>query len=229
MEVNQDRSNEALPYCKVEDSDLIHSTFDSLSSVREIRKEELEAQLPKISHKKPRKAFDFFKKEHWTKGKTMSENNTECSKIWKTLPESEKEKYKKMAAENKIPFSETQMWSKTHILQKPYDKNASASDIFIKEHLRPFCNKKEKKELTKHALELWVKLTDDEKKIYEEKRKQNLALYDEKAGIQKNVTGYSYKQFFKDQIALASEIGETKTLSTCELSRKSESKIIDIN
>jgi hypothetical protein len=212
MEVSLDHSHEVLPYIKVEDSEQNASTFDSVANIREISQEELEAHLKYVRLKMPQTAFNIFKKDHWNKDKTMAENNAHTSKMWKSLPKNENEKYRKMEAEEKVRFSEHRMWLKTHILQTPYDNKASAFEIF-REHLPPVSNKKDKKELTKLALELWLKMTDDEKKIYEEKSKKNSALYDEISKIPKKINPYVL--FINDQMSLAREIGVTKTLLEC--------------
>ena len=107
----------------------------------------------------------------------LVEFNPTCAEKWKKMKEGEKKKYAKLYEEEKVKYK-ADIELVRHYLFKDFNDTISRSPtayrIFLNEKLREgFEQGLDPKDVRKDAGNAWAKMTEEEKKVYIEKKKEN--------------------------------------------------------
>jgi hypothetical protein len=173
--------------------------------------ESIEEVLHELNLKKPKRAYNFYimemKESH--KLATMIETVEQYSKKWATLNSAQKKKYQDLADEDTQRYNNHLEIVKKFLQQgKPSRQGATTYRIFLDEERRKAIdNNEDLNQSKKEAAEKWKKMTPEEKKAYEDKRKEQVEIYEtlrKKTGI---VNAYSI--FVRDQMSAAKEKNTT--------------------
>jgi hypothetical protein len=181
--------------------------------------EHIDDVLMSITMKKPKSAFNYFITETMMKeGLTnLTETTRLHSKKWKKMPASEKKKYDDMADEDKERYQRDIELVKKHILQKPSKENATAYRLFLDEHVRKAIEQGDDiKEAKKQAAETWNGMALEDRKEWNEKKKEHVEFYEnlnKSRNINSSVNAYAL--FFRDQAAKAREADSTMSMKEC--------------
>lgn len=169
--------------------------------------ESIEEVLHELNLKKPKRAYNYYimemKESH--KLSTLMEAVEQYSKKWASLNSAQKKKFQDMADEDTQRYNTHLEIVKKFLLQgKPSKQGATTYRIFLDEARRKAIdNNEDISQSQKDAAEKWKKMTPEEKKAYEEKRKEQMEIYEtlrKKTGI---VNAYSI--FVRDQMSAAKE------------------------
>jgi hypothetical protein len=189
------------------------------TAIADMSMDEFESRIMDVDIKKPRSAYNFYiadmKEKHGSGNQTITDISKEFGKKWSKLSSKEKEKYEKMADEDKTRYNEHTALVKKFILSKPLKESANALTIYIDEHVSEAIeNNEDPKEARKRAMEKWKEMSADEKQVYEEKRDKHRQFYEElKKSESGTVSGYTL--YCQDAMLKAREKGETMTLKDC--------------
>ena len=147
--------------------------------------EKIDEIVKDITLKRPRNAFTQFvlneveqiKSKNKNANVKMSEWIVKFAEKWQKLKDSEKKKYQKLYEEEKAKFK-SDIELVRHYLFKDFNDNVhsapTAYRIFLNEKLREGFEKgSDPKEIKKGASSQWNKMSDEEKKIYYDKKKEN--------------------------------------------------------
>jgi hypothetical protein len=176
--------------------------------------EDFEEMLMNISLKKPASGFIFFIREQYKKEKekrNITDAMPEFSKLWKKVSDKDRQKYQKMADEDKIRYEEHLALVRKNILDKPKKENVTSYRIFLDELSEKAIEEgKDPKEARQGAAEKWKKLSDKRRDYYEEQKEKVRDLYEDLHNSNKTISGYLV--FVKEQSAKAREKDKTLTL-----------------
>jgi hypothetical protein len=188
------------------------------TTVSEMTPEEFEAKILDVDIRKPRSAYNFYITDMQEKeggDKKITEITKEFSKKWPKLSAKEKEKYEKMAEDDKFRYNEHMAAVRKYIVNKPLKEGATARDIFIDEYVtEKIENNMDPKEAKKEAAEVWKNMSLNQKEPYEERKEKHKELYED---IKKAKTSQinAYALFCKDKMMKAREKNEKMTLIQC--------------
>jgi len=191
--------------------------------------ESIDEILFDISLKKPKRAYNYYITEVMEKeGMTMIEAVKASSKKWSKMSESEKKKYQQMEMKDVERYQNHLELVKRHILQKPVKEDATAYRLYLDENVKKAIEEeRDPKEAKKEAADRWKEMPLEQRKEWQEKRKEHLQWY-ENLRKSKN-TASAYSLFMRDQMSSAREKGETLTIkqvaekwSNCNKSVKSK-------
>lgn len=179
--------------------------------------ESIDDILMDITLKKPKRAYNFFISEMMEKDKNCI-NITDAAKVyskkWSKMSSSEKQKYEDMAEEDAKRYNHHLSLVKSHILQKPLKEEATSYRIYLDEQVRKAIeNNEDPKEAKKKASADWKNFTAEEKREWNEKKKEHLEWY-ENLKRSKGVAN-AYSLFVRDQMAAAREKGDSISMKEC--------------
>ena len=155
----------------------ITSTLEDEEKVDQIMKD--------ITLKRPRNAYTQFVLNESEKIKSknddakinLKEFSATCAEKWKTLGNAEKKKYEKLYEEEKVKYK-NDLELVRHYLFKDFNdtvrRSPTAYRIFLNEKLREGFEKgSDPKEVKKEAASEWAKMSNEEKQVYKDKKKEN--------------------------------------------------------
>ena len=156
------------------------------SKVSTLEDEEKIDQIMKdITLKRPRNAYTQFVLKEYEKYKlkngdakiVLKEFNASCADKWKKLETSEKKQYIKLYEDEKSKYK-NDLELVRHYLFKDYNDTVRSSPtayrIFLSEKLREGFEKGyDPKEVKKEATSEWAKMSNEEKQVYKDKKKEN--------------------------------------------------------
>ena len=155
----------------------ITSTLEDEEKVDQIMKD--------ITLKRPRNAYTQFVLNESEKIKSknddakinLKEFSSTCAEKWKTLGNAEKKKYEKLYEEEKVKYK-NDLELVRHYLFKDFNdtvrRSPTAYRIFLNEKLREGFEKgSDPKEVKKEAASEWAKMSNEEKQVYKDKKKEN--------------------------------------------------------
>ena len=164
--------------------------------------EKVDEILENITLKKPRSMYTHFCLEEIAKFRKKNKNekivlktySAELAKKWKELSDKEKDKYKEKFEEDKAKFKQD-LDIVRHFLFKDFNdvvrRPPTAYRIYLNEKLREgFEKNKDPKEVKSKASHDWRMMSDDERQVYMDKKKDNDDWF-EKAKNTRNVTALS--------------------------------------
>ena len=147
--------------------------------------EKIDQIMKEITLKRPRNPFtqfvlaevDSYKTKNKDAKIDIQEFNQSCAEKWKKMKEGEKKKYSKLFEDEKVKFK-SDLELVRHYLFRDFNDTISRSPtayrIFLNEKLREgFDQGLDPKEVRKEAGNSWAKMSDEEKKVYVEKKKEN--------------------------------------------------------
>jgi hypothetical protein len=170
--------------------------------------------LLQINLKKPKSSYAFYVSEMMAREKVKS--IVEASKIypkkWQKVTASEKKKYEEMAEKDRERYAHHLELVKKHLVQKPLKQGATAYRIYLEEHIkRAIDNNEDATEAKNEAAAKWKQMTSEEKREYNEKKKDHEQFYE---NLKKSTSIInSYSLFVKDTLANAREKGESMTFT----------------
>jgi hypothetical protein len=191
--------------------------------------EDIDDILFDINLKRARSAYNIYVSEMMAKDKVSSivEASRIYPKKWQKLPTSEKKKYEEMFEKEKERHAQHLELVKRHLLQKPLKQGATAYRIYLEEQVRKAIdNNQDPDEAKKDASATWKNMSADEKREYNDKKKDHDEFYENL----KKSTGYvnAYSLFLKDQMAKAKEKGESMTFKiVAEMWKKQKQSVKD--
>lgn len=189
--------------------------------------EDIEDILFDINLKRPGSAYNLYLTEMMAKDNISSivDASRIYPKKWQKLSASEKKKYEELYEREKERQAQHLELVKKHLLQKPLKQGATAYRIYLEEHARKAIDNNEDPEVAKkEAAARWKDMTAEEKREYNEKKKDHEEFYE----TLKKSNGYanSYSLFVRDQLAKAREKGETMTFkNVAELWKKQKQSV----
>ena len=156
------------------------------SKVSTLEEEEKIDQIMKdITLKRPRNAYTQFVLKEYEQHKlknddakiVLKEFSISCGEKWKKLSSDEKKQYVKLYEEEKAKYK-NDLELVRHYLFKDYNDTVRSSPtayrIFLNEKLREgFDKKHDPKEVKKEAASEWAKMSNEEKQLYKDKKKEN--------------------------------------------------------
>ena len=162
------------------------SKAKSTSTIISLEDEEKIDQIMKdITLKRPRNAYTQFvlseteaiKSKHKDAKINLQDFSSLCAEKWKKLGEGEKKKYIKLYEEEKVKYK-NDLELVRHYLFKDYNDTVrrapTAYRIFLSEKLREGFDKGyDPKEVQKEASSEWTKMTNEQKQVYKDKKKEN--------------------------------------------------------
>jgi hypothetical protein len=164
--------------------------------------EKVDEILENITLKKPRSMYTHFCLEEIAKFRKKNKNekivlktySAELAKKWKELSDKEKDKYKEKFEEDKAKFKQD-LDIVRHFLFKDFNdvvrRPPTAYRIYLNEKLREgFEKNKDPKEVKSKASHDWRMMSDDERQVYMDKKKDNDDWF-EKAKNTRKVTALS--------------------------------------
>jgi hypothetical protein len=164
--------------------------------------EKVDEILENITLKKPRSMYTHFCLEEIAKFRKKNKNekivlktySAELAKKWKELSDKEKDKYKEKFEEDKAKFKQD-LDIVRHFLFKDFNdvvrRPPTAYRIYLNEKLREgFEKNKDPKEVKSKASRDWRMMSDDERQVYMDKKKDNDDWF-EKAKNTRKVTALS--------------------------------------
>ena len=158
----------------------------NLSKVSTLEEEEKIDQIMKdITLKRPRNAYTQFVLKEYEQHKlknddakiVLKEFSISCAEKWKKLSSDEKKQYVKLYEDEKAKYK-NDLEIVRHYLFKDYNDTVRSSPtayrIFLNEKLREgFDKKHDPKEVKKEAASEWAKMSNEEKQLYKDKKKEN--------------------------------------------------------
>ena len=176
--------------------------------------EKVDEILENITLKKPRSMYTHFCLEEIAKFRKKNKNekivlktySAELAKKWKELSDKEKDKYKEKFEEDKAKFKQD-LDIVRHFLFKDFNdvvrRPPTAYRIYLNEKLREgFEKNKDPKEVKSKASHDWRMMSEDERQVYMDKKKDNDDWF-EKAKNTRKVTALSL--FVRNTIQAAKE------------------------
>ena len=147
--------------------------------------EKIDQIMKDITLKRPRNAYTQFVLSETEKIKSKNKDakinlkdfSGTCAEKWKTLGNADKKKYVKLYEDEKMKYK-NDLESVRHFLFKDYNDTVRSSPtayrIFLNEKLREgFDNGSDPKEVKKEAASEWAKMSNEEKQVYKDKKKEN--------------------------------------------------------
>ena len=147
--------------------------------------EKIDQIMKDITLKRPRNPFtqfvlsevDSYKTKNKDAKIDLQEFNASCIEKWKKMKEGEKKKYSKLFEDEKVKFK-SDIELVRHYLFRDFNDTISRSPtayrIFLNEKLREgFDQGLDPKDVRKDAGSTWAKMTEEEKKVYADKKKEN--------------------------------------------------------
>ena len=147
--------------------------------------EKIDQIMKDITLKRPRNSYtqfvlaelDSYKTKNKDAKIDMPEFSQSCAEKWKKLKDGEKKKYSKLYEDEKVKFK-NDIELVRHYLFRDFNDNVfrspTAYRIFLNEKLREgFEQGLDPKDVRKDAGNAWAKMTEDEKKVYIDKKKEN--------------------------------------------------------
>lgn len=147
--------------------------------------EKIDQIMKDITLKKPRNPYTQFVLNEVDQYKTKNKDakidiqafSTTCAEKWKKMKDNDKKKYIKLYADEKVKYK-ADIELVRHYLFKDindtYRTAPTAYRIFVNEKLREGFDKgQDPKEVKKEALSQWTRMTEEEKKVYHDKKKEN--------------------------------------------------------
>ena len=147
--------------------------------------DEIDEIISNITLKRPKNSYtqyvlseiEKFKKNNKDKKCDLMEINKICASNWKKLPDEEKEKFEKAFEDDKKKYKKDLETVKHYLFRDYNDTGKSAPTaygIFLNEKMREGFDKGEDpKDVKKEAKEKWSKMSEDEKKVYFDRKKNN--------------------------------------------------------
>ena len=148
-------------------------------------KEKIDQIMKDITLKRPRNAYTQFvlseSEQYKSKNKDskikMGDLNAKCAEKWKKLSDKEKGKYTKLYEEEKLKYK-NDLELVRHYLFKDFKgtvcRAPTAYQIFLSEKLRlGFEQNLDPKDIKKSAAMEWAKMTEEQKGVYKDKKKEN--------------------------------------------------------
>jgi hypothetical protein len=201
------------------DKKSITQNFLTQTKISEMSQEEFEAKIMDIDLKKPRSAYSYYitdiKNKEKDKTKSIIDICKEYAKNWPKLNSKEREKYEKMAIDDKARYNEHTLLVKKFIVAKPLKESATAYDIFIDYFISEAIeNGQNPKEARKEALMKWRDMPSNEKNKYKDKMEHHRELF-ENLRKAKSSQINAYALFCKDKMIRARDTGKTMTFKEC--------------
>jgi len=147
--------------------------------------EKIDQIMKDITLKRPRNPFTQFVLSEVASYKTknkdakidIQEFNQSCAEKWKKMKEGEKKKYSKQFEDEKVKYK-SDIELVRHYLFRDFNDTISRSPtayrIFLNEKLREgFEQNLDPKDVRKDAGNAWAKMSEEEKKVYIDKKKEN--------------------------------------------------------
>ena len=147
--------------------------------------EQIDQIIKDITLKRPRNPFtqfvlaevDSYKTKNKDAKIDLGEFNQTCADKWKKMKEGEKKKYSKLYEDEKVKYKSDLELVKHYLFRDFNDtvyRSPTAYRIFLNEKLREgFDQGLDPKDVRKDAGNTWAKMSDEEKKVYTEKKKEN--------------------------------------------------------
>jgi HMG-box domain/HMG (high mobility group) box len=185
--------------------------------------EDVESEITNLDLKKPRRPFNFFIKEMFSKeqgAKIESKYIKSYAKQFKSLSEKEKNKYREMAEQDRERYNEHTQIARETILRQPDKQNKTALKYFIEER-RSKAREKGEDEIKARdeAKEKWREMTDEQKEAYELKSNNNKLLYAKYKHLKNGPTS-AFQLYIIDKSKKAKKKG--KSIALGELAKKWE-------
>ena len=147
--------------------------------------EQIDQIIKDITLKRPRNPFtqfvlsevDSYKTKNKDAKIDLQEFNQACADKWKKMKDGEKKKYAKLYEDEKVKYKSDLELVKHYLFRDFNDtvyRSPTAYRIFLNEKLREgFDQGLDPKDVRKDAGNTWAKMSDEEKKVYTEKKKEN--------------------------------------------------------
>ena len=147
--------------------------------------EQIDQIIKDITLKRPRNPFtqfvlaevDSYKTKNKDAKIDLGEFNQTCADKWKKMKEGEKKKYSKLYEDEKVKYKSDLELVKHYLFRDFNDtvyRSPTAYRIFLNEKLREgFDQGLDPKDVRKEAGNTWVRMTEEEKKVYVDKKKEN--------------------------------------------------------
>jgi hypothetical protein len=190
------------------------STRRALSQTQKIE-EEFEEQLLDISLKKPRRPFNFFIQDMFSKegGKIDSKTMKDFGKKFKSISEKEKNKYIDLAEKDKDRYDEHLSLVHENLIKKPATEKKTGYHYYVDEQIGKAMEKGEDaSEARVKAIEKWNGLDDEQREKYYEMSDKNKEMYEKLRNFRSERIS-AYMLFQRDKRATAKEKGDTLTLT----------------
>ena len=147
--------------------------------------EKIDQIMKDITLKRPRNPYTHFvlsevdqiRSKDKNKKISIQELSASCAEKWKKLKDNEKKKYEKLFEEEKVKFK-SDLELVRHYLFKDFNSNIknppTAYRIYLNEKLREgFEQGSDPKEVRKEASTQWAKMSEEERNVYYDKKKEN--------------------------------------------------------
>ena len=146
--------------------------------------EQIDQIIKDITLKRPRNPFtqfvlsevDSYKTKNKDAKIDLQEFNQACADKWKKMKDGEKKKYAKLYEDEKVKYKSDLELVKHYLFRDFNDtvyRSPTAYRIFLNEKLREgFDQGLDPKDVRKDAGNTWAKMSDEEKKVYTEKKKE---------------------------------------------------------
>ena len=147
--------------------------------------EQIDQIIKDITLKRPRNPFtqfvlaevDSYKTKNKDAKIDLGEFNQTCADKWKKMKEGEKKKYSKLYEDEKVKYKSDLELVKHYLFRDFNDtvyRSPTAYRIFLNEKLREgFDQGLDPKDVRKEAGNTWARMTEEEKKVYVDKKKEN--------------------------------------------------------
>ena len=147
--------------------------------------EQIDQIIKDITLKRPRNPFtqfvlaevDSYKTKNKDAKIDLGEFNQSCADKWKKMKEGEKKKYSKLYEDEKVKYKSDLELVKHYLFRDFNDtvyRSPTAYRIFLNEKLREgFDQGLDPKDVRKEAGNTWARMTEEEKKVYVDKKKEN--------------------------------------------------------
>ena len=141
--------------------------------------------ISNITLKRPKNAYtqyvlsriDDFKSKNKDKKVDLVDLNKECAENWKTLKEAEKSKFQKNYDDEKEKYQKDLELVRHYLFRDYNETNKSAPTayrIYLNAQMRDgFEQGKDPKDVKKEAKDAWSKMTENQKKVYFDKKKES--------------------------------------------------------
>jgi hypothetical protein len=169
-----------------------------------------------IDLKKPRRPFNFFIQEMFSKegGKIDSKTMKDFGKKFKSINEKERNKFSDMAEKDKERYEEHLNLVHENLIKKPANEKKTGHRFFIDEQIGKALEKGEDaSEARLKAAEKWNKMENDDREKYEKMSDKNKEFYEKLRGYKTGLSAYTL--FSRDKMASAKEKGESLTIVDC--------------
>jgi hypothetical protein len=190
--------------------------------------EDIDDILMEINLKKPKSAYNFYIQDCIAKDESsMIEAVKKYSGKFAKISNTERKKYEDMASKDKERYQTHMELVRKHLISKPLKQSATAYAIFLDEKLKKAIdNDEDTKEAKKDASAAWKAMSSEERKEYEDKKRDHMQHYKD---LKQSVNASSaYNLFCKEQMEKAREKDSTMSLKECgEAWKKSKSNVKD--